>query len=109
MESVTTTGVIKALQTHCFHCESCTLGSVALDSHLCSVGRQLAHQLVLQLTDEHAQADWDEGRLSVPKICRDCGATISTLIELDRHDLVCHGPVTLVHSSDGVIYGEIRP
>ena len=99
----------EAFARHFFHCEECKIGDSVLDDRLCGIGMQLAHQLVLTVTDEHAQADWDEGRLSVPKICRDCGKQITTLIELDRHDLVCHGPVTLVHSSDGVIYGEIRP
>ena len=45
-------------------------------------------------------------RLIVPKICRNCGERILTVEELDRHDLVCTGPITLVHTEEG-IFGEV--
>ena len=95
----------EAFSRHFFHCPNCEIGDSVLEDRLCGIGQQLAHQLALHLTDEHAQADWDEGRLSIPKVCIDCGAPITTLQELDRHDLVCHGPVTLRHTEDG-IFGE---
>ena len=97
----------EAFSRHFFHCPNCEIGDSVLEDRLCGIGQQLAHQLALHLTDQHAQADWDNGRLSVPKICRDCGERITTLVELDRHDLVCHGPVTLVHTEGG-IFGEIH-
>lgn len=97
----------EAFSRHFFHCDTCEIGDVLSDDSLCPIGLQLQHQLVLVLADQHAQADWDEGRLEVPKVCIDCGKPITTLVELDRHDLVCHGPVVLRHTKEG-IFGEVR-
>ena len=97
----------EAFARHFFHCEFCEIGDSVLEDRLCPIGMYFAHQLVLDITDEHAQSDWNEGRLSVPKVCMDCGKAITTTVELDRHDLVCHGPVTLIHTEDG-IFGEVQ-
>jgi len=43
--------------------------------------------------------------LIVKKVCRDCGAVIRTVEELDVHDLRCTGPIRLIFTEDG-IYGE---
>ena len=61
--------------------------------------------------DEMAQAIGKLGRtvtpLIVKKVCRDCGAVIRTVEELDVHDLHCPGPIRLVFTDDG-IYGEVE-
>jgi len=44
--------------------------------------------------------------LIVKKVCRDCGAVIRTVEELDVHDLRCTGPIRLVFTEDGT-YGEV--
>jgi len=46
-------------------------------------------------------------RLIIPKVCRDCGERINTLEELDRHDLVCLGPIRLVFIDDGDPVAEV--
>ena len=60
--------------------------------------------------DEMFQAIIKLGRTTTPlivkKVCRDCGAVIKTVEELDVHDLRCPGPITLVFTDDG-IYGEV--
>jgi len=59
--------------------------------------------------DEMFRAIIKLGRMSTPlivkKVCRDCGAVIKTVEELDVHDLRCTGPIRLVFTEDG-IYGE---
>ena len=43
----------------------------------------------------------------VPRaVCPDCGFIFKYVEDLDTHDLRCHGPITLVHTEDG-IYGEV--
>jgi len=44
--------------------------------------------------------------LAIKQVCRDCGAVLRYVEDLDTHDLRCHGPITLVHTEDG-IYGEV--
>jgi hypothetical protein len=45
-------------------------------------------------------------RLLVPKVCRDCGAILTTVEDWEEHYRFCPGPIQLVFTDDG-IYGEV--
>jgi hypothetical protein len=97
---------VEALAEHFFRCPDCTIGDSADEDRLCQIGRVLQHLATLHATDAYALEDYKRQPLSVPKVCQDCGNPITTLHELDTHDLICHGPVRLVHTPEG-IYGEV--
>ena len=40
-------------------------------------------------------------------VCPECGFIFKYVEDLDSHDLHCHGPVRLVFTENGVIYGEV--
>ena len=44
--------------------------------------------------------------LVIKKVCRDCGAVLKYVEDLDTHDLRCPGPIRLVFTEDGFIEGE---
>jgi len=45
--------------------------------------------------------------LAIKKVCRDCGAVLKYVEDLDTHDLHCPGPIRLVFIDEGDPVAEV--